>query len=140
MSAPPINKHLIVGCLAAAWVAACGSSVDLTFDGDGSGGMGGAASGGQGSGGQASGGQGPATGGDGGMGGMGGMGGEGTGGTPPAPPGSPGFAVLSGGEVMRSASYTLILSTGEAPGGTGVTMSSQHYRLSTGLLSVTEGD
>jgi hypothetical protein len=45
--------------------------------------------------------------------------------------------MVSGGTVMTSASYRLILTTGEGPGGNGV-MKSQSYRFNGGLVGATQ--
>lgn len=45
--------------------------------------------------------------------------------------------IMSGGQVMSSASYKLILSTGQGPGGNGV-MTSSSYRLNGGLVGATQ--
>jgi len=45
--------------------------------------------------------------------------------------------MMSGGNVMSSANYKLILSTGQGPGGNGV-MKSATYRLNGGLVGATQ--
>jgi hypothetical protein len=45
--------------------------------------------------------------------------------------------LMSGGNVMTSQSYKLILSTGQGPGGNGV-LESGNYRLNTGLVGATQ--
>lgn len=52
-------------------------------------------------------------------------------------PGRPGSALVSGGNVMTSAKYRLVLTTGEGPGGTQV-LESTNYRLLGGLVGTTE--
>lgn len=52
-------------------------------------------------------------------------------------PGSPGSALVSGGNVMTSAKYRLVLTTGEGPGGTQV-LQSRNYKLIGGLVGTTE--
>jgi hypothetical protein len=47
------------------------------------------------------------------------------------------MAMVSGGTVMTSSSYRLILTTGEGPGGNGV-MTSTSYRLNGGLVGATQ--
>jgi hypothetical protein len=47
------------------------------------------------------------------------------------------MAVLSGGTVMKSAGYKLILSTGESPGGN-ATMSSSNFKLRSGVVGATQ--
>jgi hypothetical protein len=51
--------------------------------------------------------------------------------------GIPGLDVVAGGVVMSSTNYTLVLTTGEGPGGNG-SMSSSSYQLQTGLVRVTQ--
>jgi hypothetical protein len=75
--------------------------------------------------------------------GAGGVGGEnnegGAGGEPVVvvDPGRPGSALVTGGNVMSSAKYRLVLTTGEGPGGTQV-LKSQNYTLIGGLIGTTE--
>ena len=45
--------------------------------------------------------------------------------------------MMSGGNVMSSTNYKLILSTGQGPGGNGV-MTSTTYRLNGGLVGATQ--
>jgi hypothetical protein len=45
--------------------------------------------------------------------------------------------MVSGGTVMTSPSYRLILTTGEGPGGNGV-MTSANYRMNGGLVGATQ--
>ena len=47
------------------------------------------------------------------------------------------MAFVSGGTVMTSANYRLILTTGESPGGNGVSTSSS-YRMNGGLVGATQ--
>ncbi len=54
-----------------------------------------------------------------------------------ATPGSPGQALVSGGNRMSSPNFSLILTTGEGPGGNG-TASSPNYRFRGGLIGTTE--
>lgn len=98
---------------------------------DASGGTAGDASGGSSAGGTG----GDASGGTGGTGGDASGGVAGTGGSGPI--GYPGLAVVPGGTVMKSANYTLVLTSGESPGGNGV-MSSSNYRLQGGFVGATQ--
>lgn len=61
----------------------------------------------------------------------------GVGGTEPVTPGAPGLALTSGGDVLQSPGYSLVLVTGEAPGGNGI-MTSAGYRLQLGLVGTTQ--
>jgi len=47
------------------------------------------------------------------------------------------MAMMSGGNVMSSTNFKLILSTGQGPGGNGV-MTSTTYRLHGGLVGATQ--
>ncbi|MCA9596696.1 MAG: hypothetical protein KC776_25440 [Myxococcales bacterium] len=51
--------------------------------------------------------------------------------------GHSGMAMLSGGTVMSSTNYKLVLSTGQSPGGNGV-MTSTSYRLQGGIVGATQ--
>jgi hypothetical protein len=70
-----------------------------------------------------------------GTGGSGGTGG--TGGTPEAPEGIPASDTVSGGALMTSDNFTLVLTTGQSPGGNGI-LRSTNYRLQTGVIGVTQ--
>jgi hypothetical protein len=130
----------------AALLAALSGAVLLGCGADGGGGGGGiggsaASAGAAGSAGTAGGGTGGSSGsgGDSGSGGSGGIAGAagagGTGGEPGG--GSSAMATVSGGSVMSSANYRLILTSGEGPGGNGV-MTSPSYRLNGGLVGATQ--
>jgi hypothetical protein len=54
-----------------------------------------------------------------------------------APQGQPVFDLVSGGALMSSASYVLVTSTAEGPGGNGL-MSSPSYQLRGGLVGTTQ--
>lgn len=113
-------------------IGGTGGKTDGGIGGSGGGGTGGAggSAGAGGSGGVA---------GSGGTAGSGGVAGAaGAGGTGGAQGGGkPGMDMMSGGNVMKSASYTLILSTGQGPGGNGV-MKSTNYHLNGGLVGATQ--
>ncbi len=57
--------------------------------------------------------------------------------TPPPPAGKPGFDLVVAGTYGKSASFTLIATVGESPGGNGVG-SSSHYVLKAGVIAVTQ--
>ena len=63
----------------------------------------------------------------------------GAGGVPiiPPDPGAPGFGLVVGGVVMSSKNFTLLSTTGEAPGGQQV-MSSTNFTLASGLVGTTQ--
>ena len=140
MPKPTISRWgTLVGVVALVY-ACSGSERDY---GDGSSGKGGAANGG----GSALGGKsagGAAT--TGGKEPSGGVGGDASGGTPNAGaggepvdvnPGRPGSALVSGGQLMVSKSYRLVMTTGESPGGTQV-LTSKGFRLVGGVIGTTQ--
>jgi hypothetical protein len=47
------------------------------------------------------------------------------------------MGLVSGGTVMKSAGYKLVLTTGQSPGGNGV-MSSTNYKLRSGVVGATQ--
>jgi len=114
-------------------VCGCGSPARTFVSGTG-GTDGGGAGGGGGSGATAG------TGGTAGVGGGGTGGVAGAGGTdagPPPAPGRPGTATLTGGALLKSPNYTLLVSVGEGPGTNGV-LSSSSYTLHSGVVGTTQ--
>jgi hypothetical protein len=75
--------------------------------------------------------------GDGGSAGAAGDGGSAGAGGNPGPTAFQGTALVSGGIVAKSSKYTLVTTTGQAPGGNGVAKSSK-YQLRGGLVGVTQ--
>ena len=57
--------------------------------------------------------------------------------TPPPPPSKPGYDLTAGGTYGKSASFTLIATVGESPGGNNVGKSS-HFTLKAGVIAVTQ--
>jgi len=55
----------------------------------------------------------------------------------PSGGGHPGQALVSGGTVMTSSSYRLVLTTGQSPGGNGI-FTSNSYRLQGGVVGATQ--
>jgi hypothetical protein len=137
-------KRLISLGLLCGSMVACGGSKDINFiGGDGSGGTSGSGGTGGTAGSGGSGGSG-GTAGSGATGGSGGSAGEATTGaagsagqTGTGVAAGQGFALAPGGNRMESDNYTLILTTGESPEGNTI-MSSDNYRLKSGLVGVTE--
>ena len=71
-----------------------------------------------------------------GTGGSGGSGGD-DGGIAEVPERIPGSDTVSGGAIMKSDNFTLVLTTGQSPGGNEL-MRSANYRLQTGVIGVTQ--
>jgi hypothetical protein len=140
-----VVKAMISGLLLAGAIAQGCSGSDPTFDTGGASGSAGAdaaAGGTSGIGGSAGAG---ATGGLGGTGAAGGGGTSGSGGdagdagidAEPPKPGTPGVAVLTGGTLIKSTSYSIIATVGEGPGGNAV-ISSPNYKVHTGIIGTTQ--